>query len=148
MHKVLIVGGIIVAIIIVILLTNKSSRKLPLFKARMDELDQCHDTCFEQYPFAWQNNKRQNCLTDCIKDEKEENEKKNDNYDFEQCVADTCGDIDKCDLIIDLEERMKCEANYKDCPVACCRSVKKCDMIEDIDQRNLCEESCKMSINE
>jgi hypothetical protein len=117
MHKILIVGGIILVIVIVILLTNKKTKLT--FKARMDELDTCHDTCFEQYPFAWNVRKRQRCLDDCIKIDENENDNNNEDYNEQRCIDEQCGTIDKCDLFVDAEERMRCEIEYNNCLQMC-----------------------------
>lgn len=87
---------IIFAIIILgILILNwwiKSS--VPNFKSsRIDELTDCQDYCFEQYPYQWQFTERQKCITNCLKPK----QLKQDWIDnFNTCLNNKCGNKEKC----------------------------------------------------
>lgn len=98
---------LILAIIIIILiftLPHLLKNNTKSFKAsRIDELTDCHDYCFELYPFRspWDtegNEKRQQCLTQCLKPKS-----KNSNWvdDFNTCMNNKCGNKEKCLNICD-----------------------------------------------
>lgn len=68
--QLILLAALVVSVILVILLwKKKKNTSPPKLTARFDKLEECQDTCFEKYPFAWQNEKRQKeCMTPCISD--------------------------------------------------------------------------------
>ena len=68
--KRVIIGIVIIVVLIFVGIVIFKKKDPKLFKSRMDELDDCHDICFEKYPFQWQVEKRQSCLTSCLSNDK------------------------------------------------------------------------------
>jgi len=94
--KKVIIAIVIIAVLIFIgLMIFKKKGGPKSFKSRMDELDDCHDVCFEKYPFQWQAEKRQVCMTNCLSSNT--NTKTNSWVeDYNTCVDKKCGSPEKC----------------------------------------------------
>jgi hypothetical protein len=84
--------AVVVTIILVMANKPKNSKNL---KSRFDELDNCHDICFEKFPFQWQAEKRQNCMNTCLPDEGLNKNLSGWEDKFGQCLDQKC-DTDKC----------------------------------------------------
>ena len=100
--KIFIIVVLLLAVVVTIILmmTNKPKNSKN-FKSRFDELDNCHDICFEKFPFQWQSNKRQDCMNTCLPDE---GLNKGINWidKFTNCVDNKCN-IEKCYNLCDTQ---------------------------------------------
>src|SRR5579862_2186149 len=65
---VVIILAIVATVLLSVFLKPKNTQKFKV--GRDDELEKCHDICFEKFPFQWDFDDRQQCLSECLEDEK------------------------------------------------------------------------------
>jgi hypothetical protein len=98
---VIVLIGVLVVISLVLLLNPKKPKT---FKSRFDELDNCHDICFEKFPFNDRDSveNRQQCMTECLPDLMNKNMSNSNWVDkFNMCVDQRCN-LEKCYNVCDV----------------------------------------------
>jgi len=84
----------VVGTVLWLILRKPSSKK---FKNRInDPFDDCWDEAFEQFPFSWEDNERQEYMSDCLSGKKMKVESKGWVDDYETCKDKKCGNPEKC----------------------------------------------------